>query len=183
MSTSLKGELNTDYGTLEPGDVVRGQAEMDEFRLAFNAQLFDYEVPFRDDALRMRFGVGPAVALRDFSFRASMDVPDPMDPRDQRFSIDDDGILYGAVRGRVDFKEVNLTVDFRHAEDTTFGGDFDGTAQDFEIELGWEPELQNVRLFAGYRRQKLGASGVSEDAPYLTDFVIDGFRVGFGTRF
>ena len=176
MEDSSPGMLTSPFGSLDAGEVVLTEVEMDEWRARYVAKLFEHTFPNR---LRVGFGLGGAVAHRDLKF-----FPRRQTLGDgQILTAKDYGLPYAAARLRGTYGPVSLNLDWAYHVGVDFGGDFAGRMQDIELIGRYEFVRQDVTLFAGYRYTELPAKGRENDLEYRADLRLEGFQLGLQLRF
>jgi hypothetical protein len=181
MDDTGSGVLTSDYGSLPTGTASSSRFRMDEYRLTYVAPLVDHELELDDDNyLRLRFGAGAAIVHREGSF----DTEEYANAgNNQGFDFGDAGLPYLSVRGRVEWRDVSLQVDWDYNPDISFGGDFEGHLHDIEILGRYTFDAQDITILAGYRWSDLKLSGNSGELRYDADFQLDGYLVGLEFTF
>ncbi len=178
MSTTQHRALPNDWGTLLKDDSVAGSLGMEEFRLRYITEIWSQS--FHDqEPLTLRLGVGGVLAHREMTFEAI----ESTGARRDKVRAKDNGLPYLAMRAAVDYQGFSLCANYALNPDLNFGAEFDGVQQDLELIGRYVLEDQDMILFFGYRRQNLSSSGHSGDFDFATDFVIDGFLLGFQIPF
>jgi len=182
MNTSRTGQLTDDFGNLRQGEFVRMSATMDEWRFGWMNEVFRHRGEFRADELDLRLGLGAVYAQRKLLMRTQTDDPSVTPERRQNVEITGDAI-YPAVRFRANWRSLSLNVDYAISPELQFGGDYDGTQQDFETWLSYAVPYQDVSLFAGFRYSVLEGNGSSSGLEYQADLRLDGFQFGMSVHF
>lgn len=175
--SSRRGTLTSDWGALRQGDQVTPEYRLDEYRLSYVARVFGYG--FLEDEAEVVLGAGAMLAHRDLRFAAN----EVSGARSQKVKMSDDGLPYLGGRLRASYLQFGAQVDYMINPDVDFGGDYEGINQDLELRLTYTLEDQDLTLFAGYRRQELGASGNEGVFRFDTDMTLEGFVLGFSFRF
>lgn len=171
IDTTDRGTLTQDFGELDAGTVVTSKFTMEQFELRYVGQLLEYET---EGEWLFRFGLGAKVTHRDGKISVLEDGTDI----DQIARFSDDGVPYALARGRADYGPFSVTGDYAYTA-TTFGGDFDGTMQDYSVHVAYELEDQDLRLFGGYRWIDLPISGMQNPWEFDADLELEGFVLGF----
>lgn len=175
MKDSTPGTLTSDFGSLAQGEMVTTNVEMDEWRVRYIAQVFEYTFPTR---VRVQFGIGAQLAHRRLEF-----FPKLASGEGQIVTAQDDGVPYVAARLRATYGPASLNLDWAYDDGVDFGGDFEGRMQDVELTGRYEFSRQDVLLFAGFRHSELPARGHENDLAYRADLRLEGLQLGMQLRF
>ncbi len=178
MGTSQKGVLDGDWGRLQNGDLVRMNANMDDFRLSYLEPIVSTSGRFRDKPFDLKFAAGAQVSHRLMTLQARTDDGS----RTQNAQIDGDAV-YGAVRARLAWREVALDLDYAVSPGLVLGGDFEGLQQDFEAMLKYSLPMRDVTFFGGFRYSEFPAKGDANGFAYDADLKLDGYQFGFAVVF
>lgn len=177
MGTSYKNVIDSDWGRLLAGDLVRMDANMDDVRISYLENVVATTATYREQPLKLQFAAGGQLAHRLMSLQARTD--DGM--RTQNAQIDGD-MLFAAMRGRMSWRELSLDVDYAVSPGLALGGDFEGLQQDFEI-LARYSLPRDVTFFAGWRYSEMPAKGDANGFRYDADLKVDGYQFGFSVLF
>ncbi len=171
MQTSTRGMSTSAWGALPDGAVTNASFFMDEWKINYFGQLYEYE--FENEA-KFRFALGGTLAHRDAMFRVDeVDVANGQD-----LNMKDQGVPYIGARIRGEFRGVSLQAQYDWNGRITFGGDFQGDLTDAEIRLAYAIEDQDLSLFVAHTWSDLPASGNEQGLRYDAEFSLDGFIVG-----
>lgn len=173
LEDTSTGVLSADFGAVPPATTVSSTFTMDELRLSYTVQLLDHEFDLGEEQyLRVRLGPSATLVHREGGLFVFEDGNSALN-QDADFS--DDGVPYVGLRGRVDWNDVALQVDWDYNPDLTFGGDFDGELHDLEVLARYEFDAQDISVLAGYRWSDLRTSGSAGDLRYDMDFQLEGW--------
>lgn len=175
MDNTDRGVTSADWGAIAAGSTVTSKFSMEEYRLRYIAQVFEYET---DDDLMIRLGLGASIAHRD----ARLTVRDQTTLVSQEAKFRDDGVPYGQARLRGEYRNATLTFDYGYAG-FEFGGDYEAPLQDYAITGTYTLEDQDITFLAGFRWLELPTSGTSGGFLYDSDLRLEGFMLGVEVRF
>jgi hypothetical protein len=165
------GFLDFGFGSLDPGDTVRSELELEEWRLAWLAQVVGVQP--RED-LHFQLGLGAALYHRELKLR----LRELGGARQQRLTLEDPGLPYAVARGRATWGRVFGQVDYALNPDLSWGGDFDGVLNDLALRVGVTFPDQEVALFAGWRFDEFAGDGFEGGRRFDVDLRLEGFFVG-----
>ncbi len=174
MNSSRKGVLVDDWGALQQGDAVHMGATMDELRLSCLGEVFRDTYGEGDRAVMVRAAVGGQFTWRKLHLSAKEDSG----LRQQGATAVERGALAPALRARADYRDFWLQGEYAISPDLSLGGDFDGARQDLEFRIGYDVPLQDVTLFAGWRRSWMTIDGTEGGLRHEADLVLQGFQFG-----
>lgn len=174
--TSRRAPLPDPWGALQTGDLAGMHAVLDELRIGYAEEVLRQKFDFRElKDLEFRLAPGVVFAHRDLS----LNVDEDTFTRRQDLDASDKGVVYGALRARLQYQNVFADVEYAISPPGfDFGGDFRGLLQDFEARLSYQFELRDIEVFAGWRRSTFGVNGNQDEQNFTGDFVLSGFMVG-----
>ena len=178
QGTAHTGVLDGGWGSLQPTDVVRMDAEMDEVRLGYLEPLFRSSAKWREEPLVFEFAAGGVIAYRSMMLRAQTD-----DGATQQNVQIDGNNFYPAVRCRVSWRNAAFDVDYAISPHLEFTGDFEGVQHDLELRASYTLPMRDITFFGGYRYSVLEAEGTVGALGYQADLRIDGFQFGLTVSF
>jgi hypothetical protein len=178
QDSASPGALDGGWGALQPTDVVRMNAEMNEVRLGYLEPLWKGSTAFRDEPLTFECAAGGVLSYRDMNLRALTD--DGL--RHQNVKIDGNN-FYPAVRARVSWRNAALDVDYAICPHLELSGDFQGVQHDFEVRASYTLPMRDITFFGGYRYSVLEADGNASGLGFDADLIIDGFQFGLTVSF
>lgn len=180
-STSRRTTLGDGWGRVQGGDLAGMNTVMDEFRVGYAQEVVREKFDFhRLQDVQFRLAPGVVLAHRDLSLDGFEDTR----ARSQSLNASDNGVVYPALRARLQYQEVALDVEYAISPPGfDFGGDFKGTSQDFETRLSYEFEMHDVEVFVAYRHSSFQVNGSEDGQNYTGDFVLDGLQVGMRVGF
>lgn len=170
IDSTERGTLTADYGMLPNGTRVVSSFRLEEFRLRYIGQIFEYET---EDEVSIRLGIGPLLAHREATFTATEDGT----ALSQITRFKDDGVLYSAARLRGEYRGFSVTADYAWS-DLNFGGEFEGPMQDYSVLASYALEDQDIKFFAGFRWVELPASRTQNSFQFDHDFRLEGWMLG-----
>jgi hypothetical protein len=170
-----RGTLVADFGRLISGDDVDARFEMDAWRVAYFGEIAGrHREPDAEDDIELRLAGGAALTWRDGSFAATQSGGGLQ----QSFHLEDRGAAWLGLRGRVAWREASLDLDWLVNPDLSFGGNFDGWAQDVEVMARYRFPDQDVTVLAGYRWSELDASGTADGLRFDSEFSVTAIVLG-----
>lgn len=175
-STSDKGTLTDDWGSLRAGDQAHMNASMDEFRIGYVQPVWTGHANVRDQQVDLRFGAGGYFAHRDLQLHTASETGTT-----QNLEVRDHGLLYPAVRGRAAWHELSFDLDYAFCPGFSLGGDFHGWQQDVDVRLAYTLARHDITFFGGWRYSTWSANGHEGGLAFDTDLILDGFQ--FGVQF
>ena len=176
MAVAEPVTVTTPFGGLMAGDEIKTKVDMDEVRARYIGKVYGLQLK---NQAEFTFGLGGVLAHRELEIFARRTA----DGTGQRLVIEDNGVPYLAARVRAQYGPTSLQVDWAYNFGLDFGGDFEGEMQDLEVMANYAFPLQNVSVFAGWRRSELPAGGHATPLAYATDLVLDGYFLGARMRF
>ena len=177
LGSTRRGTLTAAWGAIPLGTEVHSRFDMDEFKLSYRGQIFEYET---EKEIRFRLALGASIVQRSGGFDAfETDAGTAF----QNTNFEDDGAVYGAGRARIEYAGAALDADYALSPNLNFGGDFDGTMWDLEITGSYTLEGQDMTFLAGYRWSELPISGVQEGLLFEHDFRLQGYFLGLQFAF
>lgn len=176
MQTSTLGVTAAPWGSIPGGVAVDTKILMDELRLRYIAQLFEWTD--EDDEYWFKAGAGIQLAHHEMNFTVRQDGTS----NSQKIEIKDDLSPYLALRLAGGRGAATVTLDLNGNDGWEFGtGDLDGQFYDVSVQANYYFEAQDLTVFGGYRRFDIPASGSQGPFRFDTDFTLDGLF--FGLRF
>jgi hypothetical protein len=175
---ATKGRPLTDaWGALDAGADAGLDAAMDELRVAWLEPLLKTTFAWRERPVTVQLAAGGTLGWRALDLRGHATDGD-------RQNLDVGGeLIYGAVRGRAEYRGAALDVDFAISPDIGLGGDHEGVHHDVEVRGSYALPWRDVTLFGGWRYSKLRFEGSQAGLDYRADLVVDGFLVGVSLTF
>ena len=164
------------YGDLLANDPVRSHFKMQEYRLAYTAQVYEFQ--HEEDEWWVKLGVGPILSYQQIKFR----VDSTTDTRKESFTFEG-GIPFPAVTVAAGLGPVSVTAIYAYNHDVATGGDLEGTFQDVQVRADYYLEDQDLTIFAGWRRLDIGGAQSDNGLEVEAEYKISGAFLGLEWRF
>jgi len=179
MNPTSAGVLDDDFGHLLANDVVQSTVRMNEYRIGYLQQVWEAHGALYERPLDLALAAGGILAHRDLE----MEVHTTDLARHQNIDISDDGVVYGALRFRAAWQSLAFVLEYAISPDLSFGGEFQGTQQDFEARLTYMVPFQDIGLFVGYRYSTMSVEGVEGGLGFDGNLKLDGIQLGVTVSF
>ncbi len=170
------GVTSSAFGRIPHDTVVNAVLEMDSWRLAYFGEVLQHSFPLREeDSIRVRLAGAVALVQRDGTFAVKEDGDTGLS---QEVNLEGHGVPYLGLRGRVEWREFSLDVDWLISTGISFGGEMDEALNDIEVLGRYHFDAQDIALRAGYRWMEIDTDGDEDGLRFSTNSAVEGFVLG-----